>query len=73
MLSAQSARCHFIYLGTLECGKYCKTSADVRAVLERECSPVLIIVFPGAIISGVLMLAVLEWLVINWDVLLGAV
>lgn len=33
----------------------------------------LIMIFPGAIISDVLMLAVLEWLVMNWDVLLGAV
>lgn len=41
--------------------------------MERGCSPLLIIIFPDAIRTGVLMLVVLEWLVMNWDVLLGAV
>lgn len=66
--SAPSARCHFIYLGTLEGGKYHKTSKGLRAILEREWSPMLIITFPGAIITSVLVLGVLEWLVMNRDV-----
>lgn len=41
--------------------------------MERGCSSLPIIIFPGAIRTGVLMLAILEWLVMNWDVLLGAV
>lgn len=30
----------------------------------------LTIIFPGAVITGVLMPVVLEWLVMSWDVVL---
>lgn len=50
------------------------TSKGLRVVLERKCSPMLIVIFPGAVITSVLMPVLLEWLVTNWDVvLLGAV
>lgn len=49
------------------------TSKGLRVVLERRCSTMLII-FPGAVITSVLMPVLLKWLVTNWDVvLLGAV
>lgn len=61
-------------LGPWRVANATKLSRGLRAVLEREWSPMLIITFLGAIITGVLVLAVLEWLVRNWDVvLLGAV
>lgn len=50
------------------------TSKGLRVVLERKCSPLLIVIFPGAVITSVLMPVLLEWLVTSWDVvLLGAV
>lgn len=47
-----------------------QTSKGLRVVWKRECSPVLTIIFPGAVITGVLMPVVLEWLVMSWDVVL---
>lgn len=55
-----------------------KISKDLRVVLKREYSPMLIIIFPTATVStGAIMtsrLVILKCLVMNWDVLLlGAV
>lgn len=75
LCQGNSTECHQLKVPgvtsfTLQGGKHCKTGQSLRAVLERERSPTLTIIFPCSVVNGVLMLAVLAWLVMNWDVVL---